>query len=259
MIKLIASDIDGTLLDDEKGLPENFDEVMDILDKKGITFCVASGRSYAALQEMFSKYLEKISFICDNGAYLVNEGENVFVSVMDKQGVKDIVKFCNENNLQPILCGKKGTWHCMKKEESHREVNQYYNNQLYVENLLECDDDIFKIAVFEETGIENDGYPKLMEKFGDKFNPQISGKFWCDIMNKGINKGVGLQRLQKNLSVTYEETMAFGDFLNDSPLLENAYYSYAVANAHPKLKEIANFTTGSNNENSVMKEILAHI
>ena len=259
MIKLIASDIDGTLLNDEKKLPENFDEVMEILASKRIAFTVASGRSYAALQEMFSKYLDTISFICDNGAFLVNEGRNVFVSVMDKKGVAEIVKFCYANNLQPILCGKKGTWHCMKTEENHREVKQYYNNQLYIDNLLNCDDEIFKIAVFEESGIENDGYPKLLKTFGSSFNPQISGKFWCDIMNTGINKGAGLQRLQKNLSVTYEETMAFGDFMNDAPLLENAYYSYAVANAHPDLKKIANFSTGSNNENSVMREILAHI
>ena len=64
-----------------------------------------------------------------------------------------------------------------------------------------------------------------------------------------------LKTLQKNLDVKYEETMAFGDFLNDDELLKNAYYSFAMSNAHPTIKETANFLTGSNNENSVMKEI----
>ena len=74
-------------------------------------------------------------------------------------------------------------------------------------------------------------------------------------MNKGITKGEALRTLQNRLGVRYEDTMAFGDFLNDKELLENAYYSFAMENSHEEIKKTANFTTGSNNDNSVMKEI----
>ena len=69
MIKLIASDLDGTLLDDNKNLPSDFFETLDELEKRGITFAVASGRTYTAADHLFpEEYRKKIAFICDNGA-----------------------------------------------------------------------------------------------------------------------------------------------------------------------------------------------
>lgn len=258
MIKLIATDIDGTLVDSDKQLPANFTDVINKLKTKNIRFTVASGRSYAALKEMFSNLLNDLTFICDNGAYIVDRGSLLSISVIDNKTVTQVVKFCAENKLTAILCGKNGTWHSSNKTNEHKEVSQYYTNQVKTDDLLNCNDEIFKIAVFEENGIENSGYPKLYEKFGQDLNVQISGRYWCDIMNKGITKGEALKSIQKSLGVEYRETMAFGDYLNDISLLENAYYSFAVANAHPKLKEISNFTTGSNNDNSVMKEIIKY-
>lgn len=75
-------------------------------------------------------------------------------------------------------------------------------------------------------------------------------------MNPGINKGRGIQILQNKLGASYEETMAFGDYLNDIEMLEHAYYSFAMENAHPLVKKTANFSTGTNNEFSVTKEIM---
>lgn len=65
-----------------------------------------------------------------------------------------------------------------------------------MEDLTLVDDDIFKIAVFEESGIENDGYCKLEERFGENFNVQLSGKYWTDIMNKGVTKGTALRTIE---------------------------------------------------------------
>lgn len=259
MIKLIGTDIDGTLLDSEKNLPENFGDIVNKLFEKGIHFCIASGRSYAALGQMFGEYKDKLTFICDNGAYVMDRGELVSMSLIERPTVRAIAEFCqNSKSLTPILCGVHGTWYSDSGQASHKEIAQYYNNRSYIKNLSECDDDIFKIAVFDENGIEHGGYPKLAESFGEKLNVQISGNFWCDIMNKGISKGSAMKALQQRLNISFNETMAFGDYLNDISLLEQAYYSFAVSNAHPQLKAAANFQTGSNDENSVMKEIIKY-
>ena len=85
MIKLIASDMDGTLLDDEKNLPPNFYNVIDKLFEKKIRFAVASGRSFAALKPLFNKYLDDLTFICDNGAYIYDKGKLAYVSVIPKK------------------------------------------------------------------------------------------------------------------------------------------------------------------------------
>ena len=70
MIKLIACDMDGTLLDSQKRLPMDFSEVLAALKEKGVLFAVASGRQYAALRRDFEPYIEDVLFICENGALL---------------------------------------------------------------------------------------------------------------------------------------------------------------------------------------------
>ena len=82
MIKLIASDMDGTLLDDNKNLPKDFFKLLDILNKMGIIFIIASGRSFLALKDMFGERCNSMSFICDNGANVMVNGKSIYSSVI---------------------------------------------------------------------------------------------------------------------------------------------------------------------------------
>ncbi|MBR1423415.1 MAG: HAD family hydrolase [Ruminococcus sp.] len=255
MIKLIATDMDGTLLDDKKNLPENFDEVVNKLFEKNIKFVISSGRSFCALKAQFKDYLDDMSFICDNGAYVVDCRELIYVSLLPKNIVKRCIALCEQNGYTLLLCGKNGTWHNSKNTAAHKEIAQYYNNQVFTEDLNSVNDDIFKAAVFEEGGIESDGYIKLLNEFASECNVQLSGRYWVDLMSQGSTKGTALKRLENRIGIGYEETMAFGDYLNDIDMLNNSYYSFAMSNAHDSIKQVANFLTGSNNENSVMKEI----
>lgn len=109
MIKLIATDMDGTLLDDNKQLPKNFDNIVKRLFNKNIRFVISSGRSYCTLKKQFSEYLDDMTFICDNGAYVVDKGKLLSVSVLPKDTVKEAVRFCDKLGLTVLLCGKK--WH----------------------------------------------------------------------------------------------------------------------------------------------------
>lgn len=259
MIKLIATDIDGTLVNDEKLLPPDFTDVINLLCDKGISFAVSSGRSYSALVEQFGFIADKISFICDNGANIIDKGKVISRSVIPQDAVLRIIKVCADNGLTPLLCGKSGTYYSSKSLEYAQEVARYYNNTVYLENLSECSDSIFKVAIYGENGIEHNGLPELTREFKDVLTVCLSGYYWVDVMNPGINKGRGIHILQNKLGVSYDETMAFGDYLNDIEMLENAYYSYAMENAHPLAKRAANFSTGSNNDFCVTKEIMKMI
>lgn len=259
MIKLIAADMDGTLLDDSKQLPINFSEVINDLSKNKKKFVIASGRSFCSLKEQFQNYLDTISFICDNGAYVVDSNQVMSVSVLKSSDVKRIVRFCEMCGITPILCGRNGTWHSGKSQDCTVELTKYYNNSRVTDDLTKCDDEIFKIAVYEKSGIENHGFKELCQQFGKEFNVQLSGNYWTDIMAKGITKGTALKAIANKYGINYEETMSFGDYLNDVDMLNNSYYSFAMANSHEEVKKTANFTTGSNNENSVMKEIIKYV
>ncbi len=257
MIKLIATDLDGTMLDDSKRLPENFDTVLQNLNSKNIRFAVSSGRSFCTLKQQFKRYMDDLIFICDNGAYVYDKGEVVSMSVLPDDAVHNMVRFCEEQDLLILLCGKHGTWHNGREAAELEEIRKYYVNEQYMEDLSAFDDEIFKVAVFERKGsIETTAYPKLRARYGEYFNVQLSGDRWVDIMNRGITKGSALHKMQDRLGVDYGETMSFGDYLNDIEMLENSYYSFSMENSHSLVKKAANFSTGSNNDNSVMKEII---
>ena len=83
----------------------------------------------------------------------------------------------------------------------------------------------------------------------------MSGPHWVDVLSPTANKGRAVRRLQEELGVTPDQTMVFGDFLNDLEMMDAATYSFAMANAHPLLKERANWVAPTNNANGVVRTI----
>ena len=90
-----------------------------------------------------------------------------------------------------------------------------------------------------------------MEELQKNLEVIVSGQNWLDISHANANKGYALSMLQENLGITKDETMVFGDYNNDLQLLELAYFSYAMENAHNDVKKIARFQTKSNSEEGV--------
>lgn len=260
MIKLIASDMDGTLLNDKKEFPHDFDEVLDKLCEKNIHFVVASGRSYSTLKLNFEGKLDKLDFICDNGAYVIVNGELVSMSLLKKSCVKHLIKICRGmDRVTPVLCGVHGTYFERRDEEFYHEVTRYYLHYTCVDDIAAVDDDIFKIAVCDYNGAEKNVYPIVAKEFADDFTVAVTGPKWIDIMNKGINKGAALKEIREHLGISPEETMAFGDYFNDVELLQNAGYGFVMKNAHPDMRQYGKYTAESNNDEGVTKAIRQYV
>ncbi len=255
MIKLIASDMDGTLLDENGNFPPEFFNVLNELFKRNIKFAVASGRSYSTLKEQFSEVESRISFICDNGAYVVDNSKLSFISIIDKPCISSAAQLCEELGARIILCGTKGIYLTGLDEREAEETLRYYINPIYLDNLCDVDDDIFKIAVLDMNGIENGTSERIINEFSDEYTVQVSGEYWLDIMNKEINKGSALKTIMDKYEIKAEETMAFGDYLNDIEMLDVAGLGYAVINAHSEVKKKAKFIAPPNTEYGVISEI----
>lgn len=259
MIRLIASDMDGSLLDENKQIPTEFYEILPQLKKRGISFVVASGRSYCTLKENFKAVSDQIDYICDNGAYVVYNGETR-VDTIPAQLLHPILQACEElGDIQALLCGAHGTYHVPYTPEFNYEISNYYVNQHLVPSLKDVDDDIFKIAICDMKNPEKHAYPYLRERLGEKLNMQISGSCWMDIMNTGINKGAALKKIQSDMGITPQETMAFGDFYNDIELLKRAYYSFVMGNSNEDMRRYGNFVAASNSEAGVIKAIRQYV
>lgn len=257
MIKLIFSDMDGTLLDAAGKLPREFDEVMRELQRREIIFAPASGRQYYTLVHQFEAYKDAFVFLAENGTYAAYQGKELFSSALPRAVVRDMLAIAAQiPQTHTVLCGKKSAYIQRGAAAFEAEVEKYYIRCQVVDDFTAIDDDILKIAVCDlsEGGAEINTY-RHFTAFKDQFQIAVSSHLWMDITNPGVNKGTTAQSVQKMLGISPEESMAFGDYLNDRELLGAAYYSYAMENAHPAIKKIARFTAPSNRENGVMQTI----
>ena len=264
-IRLIACDMDGTLLNDKKQFPPDLGEIVAELNRRGVRFTTASGRSYASQIQSFTKLLgketaEKMDYICDNGAFIVEGGKVVTIHEMDWGFLRELLKACEGvEDIMILFCGVNGTYHLPYTPIFEQKAHSYYVNNVEVQDLANIDDVIFKVAICDLRGPENNVYKKLAPLFGETMSLQISGVEWVDVMNPGINKGVALKDLRDRLDIAFEETMAFGDFFNDVGLLENAGCSFVMANSHPEMFRKGRYVAKSNNECGVTDAIRRYV
>lgn len=258
MIKLIASDMDGTLLDDEKNLPPDFFGVLDELFERRIVFTVASGRTYSAVDHLFpEKYREKIAYICDNGACTVYNGVPKNVFPLDRRTYEELLAACAEigrssgSELKMVVCAESGVYHLNSSDSFFDEVGKFYKLHSAIDDLLDVDDLVYKLAVCDMLGAMTHGKPELDKIFGGRLNVQVSGDIWLDIMAAGVSKGTALRALQKDIGADRTETMAFGDYFNDLDMLLSADWSFCPENGHGEVKKVCRFIAPDNNHGGV--------
>lgn len=253
MIKLIASDMDGTLLDDEKRLPDDFFETLDGLLERNITFAAASGRTYSALEHLFpSEYVNRISYICDNGACVVHNGSVISSCVLEKSLYDELIRFAEqEDGFQVVACGRKGVYCKDLGKAFIEDVARYYKLHTIVDRFSDLDDEFYKLAISDTKGSVVHGKPLLDKIFNGKINVQASGEEWMDVMPCSVSKGKALKSLQLILGAASSETMAFGDYFNDADMLALADWSFCMENGHNEIKKLCRYIAPNNNRGGV--------
>lgn len=254
MIKLIAADMDGTLLDEHSRLNEEFYEIFEKLKEQNILFAVASGRQYHTLRNNFSPIKDDIAYIAENGSFLEYRGEELLCLTLDMASVREVIRMVRKiEDLEMILCGKRFAYAESTSEGLMAEMDKYYHSSKIVNDLEEVEDDVFKLSVCHLEG-EAEKYHQLLHPiWKDSFKVTASGKMWIDFNRQDVNKGIGIRLLQEKYGIKPEETMAFGDYYNDIELLGSAYHSYAMENAPHGVKKAARFMAKSNAENGVLE------
>ncbi|SKA56909.1 Cof-type HAD-IIB family hydrolase [Photobacterium toruni] len=252
-IKFIATDMDGTLLSDEKRLPADFYDIFNQLDAKNILFAAASGRQYQSLVNTFEPIKDKMLFIAENGTLVMHHGKELYSSTIPTSEIHTIINSIKTiDNTFIVLCGKNSAYTETTDAQALEEIKKYYHNLEFVDDLLMVDDEFIKIAVLNFNGTEQQVYPIIAPLYSQTHQVVISAQVWLDVMHKTASKGAAIKELQRIFDFTFEESMSFGDFLNDVEMLKETYFSYAMDNAHPEIKQLARFHAPSNNEQGVM-------
>lgn len=259
MIKLIASDLDGTLL--RNGAQELSSYTIDLIHKlteKGIHFVAASGRQYDNERRLFSDIKDEISYIAENGSLCIHKGEVISRGIIPDSLAYRIMNEVKKDPCYEILVSREDT--CLIEDNNPEFVNHIIN---VMRNTTEIVDDITKVrGPFLKLAIANMKSHDLglyLKHLQEMFSPAVkvvtSGNIWIDFIVPGYNKGTALQKMMKLFDVKPEECMAFGDQYNDVEMLELVGYGYAMSNAAPGIAGHARYVTASVEE--VLEDVLA--
>ncbi len=239
-IKLIASDMDGTLLQNgSQNVTAKILEIIENLQEKGILFVAASGRQYANLYRLFEPVNKNMAFICENGALVMYQNKILSKTSMDKEIAFKIIEDIRNREGCEVQISGENTTYLIPKSESY--INHYKNvlknNYKVIEDPSDITEDIIKVSVYEEAGIMENSGTYFINKWQDKVKCTVSGYGWLDFVSPAVNKGTALNDLLEKLSLSTEEVMAFGDNYNDLEMLSMAKYGYVMNNAVEDIKK----------------------
>lgn len=256
-VKLIVSDMDGTLLNSHEEPSNLFFEQFKKLKELGVHFIAASGRQFDSIAHKLSPIKDEITIIGENGGVAKRNGELLHLQTMDRRIVSEVIPTLRKiKDTLIILCGKNSAFVETKDQKLINIFKEYYNTYEIVEDLTQVVDraSTIKIALYHPISSEEYIYPKV-KLFEKEILLKISGKNWVDLSSLTCNKGKALKVVQDRMNISSEQTVVFGDYLNDIEMLQCAKYSFAMKNAHSEVKLIAKYETDSNNDLGVEKVI----
>jgi len=251
-VRLVVTDMDGTLLNRKSQVSENFFGLFSKLKKYNIQFVAASGRQYHSIVNKLYTIRDEIFIVAENGGIAISKEQELLSVNLSQKKIDDLLPLIkNLDNVYTVLCGKNSAYIETKNEKFISILNEYYSKYHIVDDLCTVqDDDFFKIAIYHFESSEKFIYPAVKHLEG-KLQIKVSGENWLDISSPDANKGNAIQFIQTKLGISKEETMVFGDYNNDLEMLELGYFSYAMENAHSNVRKVARFETKSNDDEGV--------
>tara|TARA_R110002051_G_scaffold34256_3_gene76284 strand:+ start:824 stop:1621 length:798 start_codon:yes stop_codon:yes gene_type:complete len=252
-IKMVVSDMDGTLLNSDHQVSEQFFDIFKVLKSQGIIFVAASGRQYNSIIDKLAPIKDEIVVIAENGGFAKKQDTELLITPLASHYVQDILNTLSKvPNIHPVLCGKHEAYLTGKSDEFVSKLAEYYTKFNIIDDLSTYKSEVIKIAIYHFESSEQHIYPYVKHFEGD-LKVKVSGENWLDISSMNANKGYALDKLMKTYNLKSDEVMVFGDYNNDLEMLAMVDYSFAMGNAHPNVKEVANYLTESNSNFGVEK------
>jgi len=247
-IKMVVTDMDGTLLNSNHEVSPRFFEIYKELKKKNIAFVAASGRQYHSMVDKLGSIKDEILVIAENGALIRKQEETLLTTPINKSEVLRILDTVRPlNNVHPVLCCQNNAYVGGDSNEFLTMLREYYSEFEIVEDQKQVDDQVLKIAIYHFENSEKHIYPHVKHLEGD-LKVKVSGNNWVDISDLNAHKGYALKKVMDDHQIAANEIMVFGDYNNDLEMLELSDYSFAMANAHPNVLKTAKYSTHSNDD-----------
>lgn len=288
MYKLIAIDLDGTLLNSYGVITENTKKIIKKVEEQGVNIILASGRPIDSIQAIANEIESKKYFIAGNGAivYDIEKDEIIYENCLKKQKVLEIIKICEENSIGYSIYTEKEIlttalkynvlyYHkenLKKPEDKKTKISIIQNMEEYIKN--DNTSRYLKITVCDEDKIVFDSIIRKLRNLKDIEVLDVSHMarktikqgteeiaveyYYTEISRKNVDKWNAIEFLAKKLEIESKDIMAIGDNINDKQMIENAGLGVAMGQSTPVITNVANEVTSSNNEEGVAKILQKH-
>ena len=283
MYKLIAIDLDGTLLNSYGIITENTKKIIKKVEEQGVNIILASGRPIDSIQAIANEIESKKYFIAGNGAivYDLEKDEIIYENCLKKQKDLEIIKICEENSIGYSIYTEKEIlttalkynvlyYHkenLKKPEDKKTKISIIQNMEEYIKN--DNTSRYLKITVCDEDKIVFDSIIRKLRNLKDIEVLDVSHMarktikqgteeiaveyYYTEISRKNVDKWNAIEFLAKKLEIDSKDIMAIGDNINDKQMIENAGLGVAMGQSTPVITNVANEVTSSNNEEGVAK------
>ena len=261
-IRLLALDLDGTLLVDDREITPRVRNAIAAAQGRGVKVTVATGRMFRSARRFAAALNVDVPIICYQGALVRDPGtgETLASTVLPVEPALAVLDFARTRELH---------------------INAYLDDELYMESLtpegrfyadtsqvpIRLADDLRKVARRGTTKLvmvtDEDRVPAVVDalqaQFGDCLTVTRSHPRFAETIGRGVNKGTGLRALAQWLGIPLEQTMAIGDNFNDLPLVTTAGLGVAMGDGDPRVRAAADWVTGSYAEDGVATAIEKYI
>lgn len=239
MIRLIACDIDGTLLQGgQETLPPAIHPLIRQLEERGVAFCVASGRQFSNLYALFGPSAGRIYYVCENGALVFGKGapdRPLKKIVLSRDLIQALaVEIQRRPECEILFSGLNTSYLLLKDPASREKIRPYLGSRIVsVDSAGQIEDEIVQISAFCQPDTQAP-YAALSAHWAERVNVTVAGEHWIDFST--ASKGAGVELLCGELGITPGQVMAFGDNFNDVSMLDLVGYPVIMENAPEALR-----------------------
>ncbi|VTT23900.1 Cof-type HAD-IIB family hydrolase [Streptococcus gordonii] len=264
-IRMIATDMDGTLLDGQGQLDlPRLTTILDELDKRDIRYVVATGNEIGRMRKLFGPELtNRITFVVANGARIFEGEDKIVEKHWDSHLVQDVLEYFagRERNYHLVANLQNGP-HTLEGMDfpivdrimTEERAREFYRQIHFLSNFQELDKEaVIKMSIVVDEEQTSSVTHRINQDFAGRLNAVTSGYGAIDLLPRGIHKGWGLHSLMESWEIDADQIMAFGDSENDLEMLELAGYSFAMENGEEKVKRMAKYIAPSNDEAGVLQ------
>jgi len=238
MKKILFFDVDGTLYNSEKVMPDSAKEALLEARRNGYEIAIATGRAPFMIDSLIEE-LDIQTYVTFNGQYVVYQGEVVYANGIAKEELAKIIAFGEARNEPVVFLDDK---QMIASVGEHKMVSESLDTLKYPYPALDSSyymqHEVYQTLIFME---EKDEY-----LYRTAF-PNVEFVRWhpysCDILPKGGSKAAGIEKVLSRMGLTLADAIAFGDGMNDIEMLEAVGTSVAMGNGHEKVKAVATYVT----------------